>query len=78
MTYKLYGNGKKEGMYFDFSYEGLYSFIDISQKAIMMPSPKDTKGPIVKTGPTAGQNRSRNESGEWRKKRSDAGKPRAK
>lgn len=43
-----------------------------------MPSPKDTKGPIVKTGPTAGENRSRNEDGEWRKKRSDAGKPRKK
>ncbi len=41
-----------------------------------MPSPKDTKGPIVKTGPTAGQNRSRNQNGEWRKKRSDAGKSR--
>ena len=43
-----------------------------------MPSPKDTKGPIVKTGPTAGQNRSRNEDGQWRKKRSDAGKTRSK
>lgn len=43
-----------------------------------MPSPKDTHGPIVKTGPTAGQNRSRNEDGEWRKKRDDAGKPRPK
>ncbi|ETA75076.1 hypothetical protein L1O48_02645 [Ligilactobacillus equi] len=39
-------------------------------------SPRDTHGPIVKTGPTAGQNRSRKSSGEWRKKRSDAGKPR--
>ena len=43
-----------------------------------MPSPKDTKGPIVKTGPTAGENRTRNDIGEWRKKRSDAGKPRSK
>jgi len=34
-------------------------------------SPKDTHGPIVKSGPTAGQNRSRKASGEWRKKRSD-------
>ena len=42
-----------------------------------MPSPKDTKGPIVKTGPTAGQNRSRNQDGEWRKKRDDSGKPRS-
>ena len=43
-----------------------------------MPSPKDTKGPVVKTGPTAGQDRTRNDNGEWRKKRSDAGKPRSK
>ncbi|MEQ1093370.1 hypothetical protein [Acinetobacter johnsonii] len=43
-----------------------------------MPSPKDTKGPVVKTGPTAGQNRTRNDNGEWRKKRSDARKPRSK
>lgn len=40
-------------------------------------SPKYTHGPIVKTGPTAGKNRSRNKSGRWRKKRSDAGKPRS-
>lgn len=39
-------------------------------------SPKDTNGPVVKTGPTAGSNRSRNSDGRWRKKRSDAGKPR--
>jgi len=39
-------------------------------------SPKDTNGPVVKTGPTAGQNRSRNSNGEWRAKRSDAGKTR--
>ena len=31
------------------------------------------KGPVVKTGPTAGQVRSRNLDGTWRKKRSDAG-----
>lgn len=42
-----------------------------------MPSPKDTKGPIIKTGPTVGQNRSRNQDGEWRKKRSDSGKSRS-
>lgn len=39
-------------------------------------SPRNTQGPIVKTGPTAGQNRSRNNDGSWRKKRSDAGKSR--
>lgn len=30
-------------------------------------SPRNTHGPIVKTGPTAGQNRSRNKDGSWRK-----------
>lgn len=39
-------------------------------------SPRYTHGPLVKTGPTAGQNRSRNKDGSWRAKRSDAGKPR--
>jgi hypothetical protein len=38
-----------------------------------MPSPKDTHGPIVKSGPTKGDNRSRDEDGTWRKKRSDTG-----
>ena len=42
----------------------------------MAKSPKDTKGPIVKTGPTKGKNRSRNDDGKWRAKRSDAGKSR--
>ena len=42
----------------------------------MAKSPKDTKGPIVKSGPTKGQNRSRNDDGKWRAKRSDAGKSR--
>ena len=32
------------------------------------------KGPTVKTGPTAGNTRSRNQDGTWRKKRSDTGK----
>lgn len=39
-------------------------------------SPRDTGGPVVKTGPTAGQNRSRNKNGQWHRKRSDANKPR--
>lgn len=39
-------------------------------------SPKDTGGPIVKTGPTSGKVRTRNKNGQWRRKRSDAGKPR--
>ena len=37
--------------------------------------PNKTHGPVVKTGPTAGQPRDRNQDGRWRKKRSDAGKP---
>lgn len=36
-------------------------------------SPSETNGPVVKTGPTAGENRSRNKDGAWRKKRSDTG-----
>lgn len=43
-----------------------------------MASPNQTGGPIVKTGPTAGQNRSRNQDGQWRKKRSDSGITRTK
>ena len=38
-----------------------------------MLSPRYTYGLIVKTGPTAGQNRSRTEIETWRCKRSDAG-----
>lgn len=37
---------------------------------------KNSQGPIVKTGPTAGKVRTRNKNGRWRSKRSDAGKPR--
>lgn len=40
--------------------------------------PSKTGGPVVKTGPTSGQNRTRNDDGRWRAKRSDAGKPREK
>lgn len=40
---------------------------------VIMPSPKDTHGPIVKTGPTAGNERTRNKNGQWRRKRNDAG-----
>lgn len=39
-------------------------------------SDNERKGPIVKTGPTRGEVRSRNQDGRWREKRSDAGKPR--
>ncbi len=43
-----------------------------------MASLKETKkaGPVVKTGPTAGQVRTRNKDGRWRAKRSDADKKR--
>lgn len=41
-------------------------------------SPRHTHGPVVKTGPTAGQNRSRNQNGQWRRKRSDSGTTRSK
>jgi len=41
-----------------------------------MASPSKTGGPIVKTGPTAGNVRTRGKNGQWRKKRSDAGKKR--
>ena len=34
------------------------------------------KGPRVKTGPTAGNTRSRNQDGTWRKKRADTDKKR--
>lgn len=43
-----------------------------------MASPNQTGGPIVKTNSTAGQNRSRNQDGKWRKNRSDAGTTRSK
>ena len=52
---------------------GLDLVLDLASYA----SPKDTHGPVVKTGSTAGQNRSRNKNGQWRRKRSDAGKPRS-
>lgn len=48
------------------------------EKKDPLKSPRDTNGPVVKTGPTAGQNRSRTQEGAWRAKRSDAGVPRNK
>jgi hypothetical protein len=32
--------------------------------------------PLVPTGPRRGEERKRNDDGQWRKKRDDAGKPR--
>lgn len=48
----------------------------MSDKKDSSKSPKETGGPVVKTGPTSGQNRSRNNDGQWRKKRSDSGESR--
>jgi hypothetical protein len=45
----------------------------MSEKKDPSKSPRYTNGPVVKTGPTAGQNRSRNDDGAWRRKRNDAG-----
>ena len=45
----------------------------MTEKKDPSKSPRETNGPVVRTGPTSGQNRSRNADGEWRKKRSDAG-----
>ena len=50
-------------------------YMENKKKDSSLP-PAKTGGPVVKTGPTAGQNRSRNSDGTWRPKRSDAGKPR--
>lgn len=38
--------------------------------------PSKTGRPVVRTGPTSGQNRSRNNDGRWRAKRNDPGKSR--
>ena len=55
-----------------------FDTVDFSNRFICYASPRETHGPVVKTGPTAGQNRSRNKDGTWRKKRSDAGHPKKK
>jgi len=51
---------------------------EMSDKKDPSKSPRDTNGPVVKSGPTAGKNRSRNKDGRWRKKRDDTGKSRKK
>lgn len=56
-----------------YKFSGGFSAIS---ECIKNASPRETGGPVVKTGPTAGQNRSRNQNGQWRKKRSDAGQKR--
>lgn len=51
-----------------------YSILDsltVFNTESKMASPKDTKGPVVKSDPTKGQNRSRNADGQWRKKRNN-------
>ena len=50
----------------------------MSEKIKSGTAPQKAGGPVVKTGPTAGQIRSRNADGQWRAKRSDAGVPRKK
>lgn len=59
-----------EGILSTIDYEGLSK---MTEKKSVSKSPNQTGGPVVKTGPTAGQNRSRNQDGRWRAKRSDAG-----
>ena len=54
---------------------GVFGDFDSGLRYTKCASPRETGGPVVKTGPTAGQNRSRNKNGRWRRKRSDAGKP---
>ena len=39
-------------------------------------APQNNGGPLVKTGPTRGENRSRRKDGKWHKKRSDSGSTR--
>lgn len=58
-------------------FDTIFDTLEILADVISYASPKDTHGPVVKTGPTAGQNRSRNKNGQWRRKRSDAGKKRS-
>lgn len=57
-------------------FDGFLGIEDMDFGYCKNASPRETGGPVVKTGPTAGQNRSRNKNGQWRRKRSDAGKPR--
>ena len=60
------------------TFNGISGFEDFvsGMHYVKHASPRETGGPVVKTGPTAGQNRSRNKNGQWRRKRSDAGKSR--
>ena len=57
-------------------FDGFLGIEDMDFGYCKKASPRETGGPVVKTGPTAGQNRSRNKNGQWRRKRSDANKPR--
>jgi hypothetical protein len=52
--------------------------VEVSEKKDPSKSPRYTNGPVVKTGPSFGQNRSRNNDGRWHRKRSDAGHSRKK
>ena len=53
---------------------GFFDFFSKPSKGSKHPTnrpPRETGGPVVKTGPTRGENRSRNKDGSWRAKRSD-------
>ncbi len=54
---------------------GLFDFFQKSKTGSKKHSTnkptRETGGPVVKTGPTRGENRSRNQDGSWRKKRND-------
>ncbi|GAA3601960.1 hypothetical protein [Secundilactobacillus similis] len=52
-------------------------FDSLSKKKVNR-NPHTAGGPVVKSGPTNGDVRSRNSDGSWRKKRSDAGSSRKK
>ena len=58
------------------NYENILRTAGCILDLVSYASPRDTHGPVVQTGPTRGQNRSRNKNGRWRKKRSDTGKSR--
>lgn len=52
------------------------STLEVMIRMALNFNPRKNGGPVVRTGPTAGQPRSRTKSGAWRAKRSDAGKKR--
>ena len=52
---------------------GFFDFLKAKpEKFSRGTSARKAGGPVVKTGPTAGQVRSKNKNGQWRSKRNDA------